>query len=250
MTLDSMNRQKAMDVIKMFWELEDQVSIRKNNIFLMRKHLKNYNPKYQKNIFLTLWLTALYVAAVSEGGFAALYFFGGYLNIDVDTNPIPLLIIIVVYFIFVVILYLMLKKLIGKRRKKRFLKKHKGDYDHWKNSLDNDIQELNIIEPAIKAEYNKYNVSPRYRSGHAMQSLYEILKYHSTMTVLDAMKQYDADERARSVAEARREAGERISNAISEESSKTRKTIDENNRKNREIMNETLGRLNDIYFYG
>ena len=69
------------------------------------------------------------------------------------------------------------------------------------------------------------------------------------MSVLDAMKKYDKDERARRIAEAQREAGERVSNAIAEESRKTRDTINENARRSQEINSAILGKLNDFYYY-
>ena len=40
MTLDRLNRTDAMSVMKMFYELEEQVEIREYNIGEMRNHLK------------------------------------------------------------------------------------------------------------------------------------------------------------------------------------------------------------------
>lgn len=45
MTLDRLNRSDAMAVLKMFYELEEQVDIRNHNIFVMREHLKKYSPQ-------------------------------------------------------------------------------------------------------------------------------------------------------------------------------------------------------------
>ena len=69
------------------------------------------------------------------------------------------------------------------------------------------------------------------------------------MSVADAMKKFDEDERARMVAAAHREAGAKVANAVAEEAEKTRMTLDANSRKEQEINNAILGRLNDFYFY-
>ena len=116
-------------------------------------------------------------------------------------------------------------------------------------SLNNDIKELNTLKPAIEDEYNKFNIAPEYRNAYAMQSLYDILSHRSTMSVADAMKKFDENERARMVAAAHREAGAKVANAVAEEAEKTRMTLDANSRKEQEINNAILGRLNDFYFY-
>ena len=69
------------------------------------------------------------------------------------------------------------------------------------------------------------------------------------MTVLDAMKKYDEDERARRIAEAQLEAGMRVSNAVSEEGKKTRETMNDIARQDQEINRAILGKLNDFYYY-
>lgn len=48
MTLDRLDRNDAMDVMKMFYELEEQVLIREDNIRTMRYYLRNYHPKKNK----------------------------------------------------------------------------------------------------------------------------------------------------------------------------------------------------------
>lgn len=48
MTLDRLDRNDAMDVMKMFYELEEQVLIREDNIRTMRYYLRNYHPKKTK----------------------------------------------------------------------------------------------------------------------------------------------------------------------------------------------------------
>ena len=62
-------------------------------------------------------------------------------------------------------------------------------------------------------------------------------------------EQVNEDERARMVAAAHREAGAKVANAVAEEAEKTRMTLDANSRKEQEINNAILGRLNDFYFY-
>ena len=250
MTLDRLDRNDAMDVMKMFYELEEQVLIREDNIRTMRYYLRNYHPKKTKfgsaayvlyfylcNVFFTLSflgiivvLLAIYMSGLSENGMLI-----GAIGAALAVADI--------------IIFLLAKNHLKKKKKEKFIEQNKGEYEYWTGSLNNDIKELNTLKPAIEDEYNKFNIAPEYRNAYAMQSLYDILSHRSTMSVADAMKKFDEDERARMVAAAHREAGAKVANAVAEEAEKTRMTLDANSRKEQEINNAILGRLNDFYFY-
>ena len=250
MTLDRLDRNDAMDVMKMFYELEQQVLIREENIRTIRYHLRNYHPKktkfgstahifmtYLRNVFFSLSflgiivvLLAIYMSGLSENG--------------VLIGAIGALLTVADIIIFVLV-----KNRLKKMKKEKFIEQNKGEYEYWSGSLNNDIKELNTLKPAIEDEYNKFNIAPEYRNAYAMQSLYGILSHRSTMSVADAMKKFDEDERARMVAAAHREAGAKVATAVAEEAEKTRMTLDANSRKEQEINNAILGRLNDFYFY-
>lgn len=250
MTLDCMNRSNAMEIMKMFYILEEQVSIRESNISIMRENLKKFNPK-KTSVLSGSFIVSSYIFRVFfYFSFVLIYFIiFGLQNAVPNINEIFLYVLGGVLVVADITIYIFLRKRSKKKKKKKIIEQNKDEYTHWLSQIDNDTRELNLLKPAIADEYKKYNIAPEYRSRHAMRSLYDILYHHTSMTVLDAMKKYDEDERARRIAEAHREAGERISNTIADESRKTRDTINENARQSQEINSAILGRLNDFYFY-
>lgn len=248
-TLDRLNRSDAMQVMKMFYELEEQVDVREYNIYIMKENLKNFNPKktqfgssfiissYLRRVFFCLTFFAIFILTMAI-----------YILIP-DVNPIFLYVFGGILAIIDIAIYILIKKSSKKKKKKKFIEQNKDEYEHWISQINNDTKELNILKPAITDEYKKYNIAPEYRSKYAMQSLFNILYHNSTLSVLDAMKKFDEDERARRIAEAQREAGARVSNTISEESKKTRETMENIARKDQEINSAILGKLNDFYYY-
>ena len=185
----SLRRSDAMEVMKMFYELEEQVSIRENNIYIMRKNLKNYNPRkaqtglgsiifnsYIRNIFFYFSFVLI---------FSLTYLLRIYIP---DINEVFLYVLFGVLAIADIAVYILIRKRVKKRKKKKFIDETKNEYNYWMSQINNDAKELNILKPAIQDEYKKFNIAPEYRSQHAMHSMYDILSHHSTMTVLDAMK--------------------------------------------------------------
>lgn len=249
MTLDRLNRTDAMSVMKMFYELEEQVEIREYNIGEMRNHLKNFNPKSSKD--LGSFLVGSYLARVyfvlSFTVIISLLILGGILIQDITTET--LMIVGGVLVLLSIVFYVWLRKINKKRKRKKFIEQNKDEFQYWTDSLNRDVQELNVLKPAIVKEYNKFSVAPEYRNKYSMGKLYNILYHNSTMTVNAALRKFDSDERARQIAEAHIRAGQQVANTISDEARKTRKTINENARKEMEIASATLNRLNDIYFY-
>lgn len=249
MTLDRMSRANAMEVMRMFYELEEQVSIREHNIYVMKENLKKFNPK--KTGFGSLKYVVKSYLRASYFSVTLILIAAAMLGIFYTTEiSEPVLLSIAGALVVAdIIVYILISKAIKKKNLKKVINQNKDEYNYWISQINNDISELNVLKPAIADEYKKYNVAPEYRSYHAMCSMYTILYHHSAMSVLDAMKKYDEDERARRIAEAQREAGERVSNAIAEESRKTRDTINENARRSQEINSAILGKLNDFYYY-
>lgn len=249
MTLDRLNRTDAMSVMKMFYELEEQVEIREYNIGEMRNHLKNFNPKNSKNLgsfFVNSYLARVYFA-LSGTAIISIVFLVHWYFPSVSENV--RLAIGVTLVLLSIVTYILLRKTNKKRKRKKFIEQNKGEFQYWTDSLNRDVQELNVLKPAIVKEYNKFNVAPEYRNKYSMGKLYNILYHNSTMTVNAALRKFDSDERARQIAEAHIRAGQQVANTISDEARKTRNTINENARKEMEIASATLNRLNDIYFY-
>ncbi len=244
-----MSRANAMEVMRMFYELEEQVSIREHNIYVMKENLKKFNPK-KTSILSGSFIVSSYLFRIFfYFSFVLIYIILLGLYSAFNVNETFLIILGGVLAVADIAIYVLLRKRSKKKKKKKFIEQNKDEYNYWTSQINNDTSELNVLKPAIADEYKKYNVAPEYRSYHAMRSLYNILYHHSAMSVLDAMKKYDKDERARRIAEAQREAGERVSNAIAEESRKTRDTINENARRSQEINSAILGKLNDFYYY-
>lgn len=249
MTLDRLNRTDAMSVMKMFYELEEQVEIREYNIGEMRNHLKNFNPKNSKNLgsfFVNSYLARVYL--VLSGFLIAFILAVAFAYIPNFSENVVLAVGVLLILLSIVI-YILLRKINKKKKRKKFIEQNKDEFQYWTDSLNRDIQELNILKPAIVKEYNKFNVAPEYRNKYSMGKLYNILYHNSTMTVNAALRKFDSDERARQIAEAHIRAGQQVANTISDEARKTRNTINENARKEMEIASATLNRLNDIYFY-
>lgn len=249
MTLDRLNRTDAMSVMKMFYELEEQVEIREYNIGEMRNHLKNFNPKNSKNLgsfFVNSYLARVYF--VLSGFLIAFILAVAFAYIPNFSENVVLAVGVLLILLSIVI-YILLRKINKKRKRKKFIEQNKDEFQYWTDSLNRDIRELNILKPAIVKEYNKFNVAPEYRNKYSMGKLYNILYHNSTMTVNAALRKFDSDERARQIAEAHIRAGQQVANTISDEARKTRNTINENARKEMEIASATLNRLNDIYFY-
>lgn len=249
MTLDRLNRTDAMSVMKMFYELEEQVEIREYNIGEMRNHLKNFNPKNSKNLgsfFVNSYLARVYF--VLSGFLIAFILAVAFAYIPNFSENVVLAVGVLLILLSIVI-YILLRKINKKRKRKKFIEQNKDEFQYWTDSLNRDIRELNILKPAIVKEYNKFNVAPEYRNKYSMGKLYNILYHNSTMTVNAALRKFDSDERARQIAEAHIRAGQQVANKISDEARKTRNTINENARKEMEIASATLNRLNDIYFY-
>lgn len=249
MTLDRLNRTDAMSVMKMFYELEEQVEIREYNIGEMRNHLKNFNPKNSKNLgsfFVNSYLARVYL--VLSGFLIAFILAVAFAYIPNFSENVVLAVGVLLILLSIVI-YILLRKINKKRKRKKFIEQNKDEFQYWTDSLNRDIRELNILKPAIVKEYNKFNVAPEYRNKYSMGKLYNILYHNSTMTVNAALRKFDSDERARQIAEAHIRAGQQVANTISDEARKTRNTINKNARKEMEIASATLNRLNDIYFY-
>lgn len=249
MTLDRLNRTDAMSVMKMFYELEEQVEIREYNIGEMRNHLKNFNPKNSKNLgsfFVNSYLARVYF--VLSGFLIAFILAVAFAYIPNFSENVVLAVGVLLILLSIVI-YILLRKINKKKKRKKFIEQNKDEFQYWTDSLNRDIRELNILKPAIVKEYNKFNVAPEYRNKYSMGKLYSILYHNSTMTVNAALRKFDSDERARQIAEAHIRAGQQVANTISDEARKTRNTINENARKEMEIASATLNRLNDIYFY-
>lgn len=249
MTLDRLNRTDAMSVMKMFYELEEQVEIREYNIGEMRNHLKNFNPKNSKNLgsfFVNSYLARVYF--VLSGFLIAFILAVAFAYIPNFSENVVLAVGVLLILLSIVI-YILLRKINKKRKRKKFIEQNKDEFQYWTDSLNRDIRELNILKPAIVKEYNKFNVAPEYRNKYSMGKLYNILYHNSTMTVNAALRKFDSDERARQIAEAHIRAGQQVANTISDEARKTRNTINKNARKEMEIASATLNRLNDIYFY-
>lgn len=249
MTLDRLNRTDAMSVMKMFYELEEQVEIREYNIGEMRNHLKNFNPKNSKNLgsfFVNSYLARVYF--VLSGFLIAFILAVAFAYIPNFSENVVLAVGVLLILLSIVI-YILLRKINKKKKRKKFIEQNKDEFQYWTDSLNRDIRELNILKPAIVKEYNKFNVAPEYRNKYSMGKLYNILYHNSTMTVNAALRKFDSDERARRIAEAHIRAGQQVANTISDEARKTRNTINENARKEMEIASATLNRLNDIYFY-
>ena len=163
--------------------------IRENNIYIMRKNLKNYNPRkaqtglgsiifnsYIRNIFFYFSFVLI---------FSLTYLLRIYIP---DINEVFLYVLFGVLAIADIAVYILIRKRVKKRKKKKFIDETKNEYNYWMSQINNDAKELNILKPAIQDEYKKFNIAPEYRSQHAMHSMYDILSHHSTMTVLDAMK--------------------------------------------------------------
>lgn len=249
MTLDRLNRTDAMSVMKMFYELEEQVEIREYNIGEMRNHLKNFNPKNSKNLgsfFVNSYLARVYF--VLSGFLIAFILAVAFAYIPNFSENVVLAVGVLLILLSIVI-YILLRKINKKKKRKKFIEQNKDEFQYWTDSLNRDVQELNVLKPAIVKEYNKFNVAPEYRNKYSMGKLYNILYHNSTMTVNAALRKFDSDERARQIAEAHIRAGQQVANTISDEARKTRNTINENARKEMEIASATLNRLNDIYFY-
>lgn len=249
MTLDRLNRTDAMSVMKMFYELEEQVEIREYNIGEMRNHLKNFNPKNSKNLgsfFVNSYLARVYF--VLSGFLIAFILAVAFAYIPNFSENVVLAVGVLLILLSIVI-YILLRKINKKRKRKKFIEQNKDEFQYWTDSLNRDIRELNILKPAIVKEYNKFNVAPEYRNKYSMGKLYNILYHNSTMTVNAALRKFDSDERARQIAEVHIRAGQQVANTISDEARKTRNTINKNARKEMEIASATLNRLNDIYFY-
>lgn len=250
MTLDRLNRADAMAVLKMFYELEEQVDIRNHNIFVMREHLKKYSPQNARGGVGSFIVKSYFARIIIYFSFVALFVLGVFLRAYFpDMNETLRWIIIGIFALCILSLCIVVRKKLKKRKKEKFIQQNKGDFEHWTNSLNKDIEELNKLKPAIAAEYNKFNIAPEYRNGYSMHAIYKILYYNSSMSVSGAIAKFDADERARSMAEAHIHAGQKVADTISAEAEKTRKTINENARKEQEVTSAMLNRLNDFYFY-
>lgn len=250
MTLDRLNRSDAMAVLKMFYELEEQVDIREHNIVVMREHLKNYSPKNAQGIMGNFIVKSYFARIIIYFSFVAIFILGIFLTTYFPNIDKKLLWTIEGLFaLCIIFLYIVVRKKLKQRRKEKFIQQNKGEFEYWTNSLNKDKEELNKLKPAIKDEYNKFNVAPEYRNGYSMRAIYRILYYNSNMSISGAIAKFDADERARSIAEAHTKAGQRVADTISAEAKKTRATINENARKEQEVTSAMLNRLNDFYFY-
>ena len=218
MTLDRLNRTDAMSVMKMFYELEEQVEIREYNIGEMRNHLKNFNPKNSKNLgsfFVNSYLARVYF--VLSGFLIAFILAVAFAYIPNFSENVVLAVGVLLILLSIVI-YILLRKINKKKKRKKFIEQNKDEFQYWTDSLNRDIRELNILKPAIVKEYNKFNVAPEYRNKYSMGKLYNILYHNSTMTVNAALRKFDSDERARQIAEAHIRAGQQVANTIDRKS--------------------------------
>lgn len=250
MTLDRLNRSDAMAVLKMFYELEEQVDIREHNIVVMREHLKNYSPKNAQGGIVSFIFGSYFARVYFVLSFLGIFCLEFLLESYFPTVEKSVWMVMCGILVGItIILFVIFRKYKKKRKKEKFIQQNKGEFEYWTNSLNKDKEELNKLKPAIKAEYNKFNVAPEYRNGYSMRAIYRILYYNSNMSISGAIAKFDADERARSIAEAHAKAGQRVADTISAEAKKTRATINENARKEQEVTSAMLNRLNDFYFY-